>query len=95
MNAGPQIKTELKHKPSAQTVPDFKKMSTLKPPPNLLDCPTIENKSDIIQSNKDEQQFSQPSKAQTPQMMMKKGANNFFNRPSTGRKKIMTHIAED
>ena len=54
MNAGPQIKTELKHKPSAQTVPDFKKMSTLKPPPNLLDCPTIENKSDIIQSNKDE-----------------------------------------
>ena len=54
MNAGPQIKSELKYKPSSQTCTDFKKMSTLKPPPNLLDYQTNENKSDIIQSKKDE-----------------------------------------
>ena len=98
MNSGPEIKSELKYKSksSAHTISDFKKLSSLKPPPNLLDCDIMENKSDIIQSKNQEENFNQPNKAQTPQIMMKKGANNFFNhRPSTGRKKIMTNVPEN
>ena len=35
-----------------RTTTDFKKISTLKPPPNLLDVDIFENKSDIIQSKR-------------------------------------------
>jgi hypothetical protein len=74
---------------ASQTVADFKKMSTLKPPPNLLDFDTNENKSDIVQSKRVEEPMGPPLKAQTPQINVRKGANNFFNnRPITGRKKV-------
>lgn len=66
-------------------------MSSLKPPPNLMKMEIAQNKSDIVSSKQDLKQECDPSplhlKSKTPQIGLKKGANNFFNRPISGRRK--------
>ena len=62
---------------------------TLKPPPDLLHLDTNENKSEIIVKKSIDEE-SPIKKSKTPQVGVRKGANNFFNRPISGRRKVET-----
>ena len=72
-------------------------MSTLKPPPNLLAFDAGENKSDIVQSKREnpiEEEVHEQGKAQTPQVNVRKGPNNFFNRPISSRRKAESQAVQ-
>lgn len=66
---------------------------TLKPPPNLIALEQGENKSEVVLSRRyEEKEDESPAraKAKTPQVGIRKGANNFFNRPPSSKRKIET-----
>lgn len=63
----------------------------LKPPPNLIALENGENRSEVIMSKyEDKEPVESPTKAKakTPQIVIKKGPNNFFSRPASGKKKL-------
>jgi hypothetical protein len=65
----------------------------LKPPPNLIALEEGENRSEVVLSKRcEEKEEESPikAKAKTPLVGVRKGPNNFFNRPASGKRKAET-----
>lgn len=63
----------------------------------MLGLDPQENKSDIVllkNQRKDEEDVCSINKSKTPQVVVKKGPNNFFQRPMTGRKRAESNSAD-